>query len=302
MRKVNLLLLIISTLIFYQCKNNNTPLLTLQKNDSIALIGNNLCARMINFGHFETEVQLRFPEHQLSIRNMCDAGNTAGFRPHPGRNTPWAFPSAEQFQTELANPSHSEGHFKYPDEWLIQLKADVILAFFGYNESFEGKEGVENFKAELEAFIQHTQQQKYTGSIAPQLVLVSPIAFQDLSEKMDLPNGKTQNENLLLYTSAMEEVAKQNNVPFVDVFSKTKRWFKRGETLTSDGFQFNDEGYKKFSTLLADFIFGNKKESTHHNLVHKAVMEKNWFWKNDCLLYTSPSPRDATLSRMPSSA
>ena len=25
-------------------------------------------------------------------------------------------------------------------------------------------------------------------------------------------------------------------------------------------------------------------------------------WGNDCLLYTSPSPRDATLSRMPSSA
>ena len=29
-----------------------------------------------------------------------------------------------------------------------------------------------------------------------------------------------------------------------------------------------------------------------------------WFggWSGDCLLYTSPSPRDATLSRMPSSA
>ena len=25
-------------------------------------------------------------------------------------------------------------------------------------------------------------------------------------------------------------------------------------------------------------------------------------WRKDCLLYTSPSPRDATLSRMPSSA
>ena len=25
-------------------------------------------------------------------------------------------------------------------------------------------------------------------------------------------------------------------------------------------------------------------------------------WDEDCLLYTSPSPRDATLSRMPSSA
>ena len=27
-----------------------------------------------------------------------------------------------------------------------------------------------------------------------------------------------------------------------------------------------------------------------------------YFWTNSCLLYTSPSPRDATLSRMPSSA
>ena len=30
------------------------------------------------------------------------------------------------------------------------------------------------------------------------------------------------------------------------------------------------------------------------------IMEKFWAWT--CLLYTSPSPRDATLSRMPSSA
>ena len=29
---------------------------------------------------------------------------------------------------------------------------------------------------------------------------------------------------------------------------------------------------------------------------------QDWLWPNICLLYTSPSPRDATLSRMPSSA
>ena len=104
---------------------------------------------MMNYGHFETELHLRFPDSLLVIRNMCDAGNTAGFRPHPGRNTPWAFPGAEKFQTTLANPSHSEGHFEKPDEWLTRLEADVILAFFGYNESFEGKDGVDNFKAEL---------------------------------------------------------------------------------------------------------------------------------------------------------
>ena len=35
---------------------------------------------------------------------------------------------------------------------------------------------------------------------------------------------------------------------------------------------------------------------------HKGVQVGDVFSLNGCLLYTSPSPRDATLSRMPSSA
>ena len=236
---------------------------------------------MMNFGHFETELQLRFSDSLLVIRNICDAGNTAGFQPHPGRNTPWAFPGAEKFQTELANPSHSEGHFETPDEWLTRLEADIILAFFGYNESFEGKDGIENFKAELEAFIEHNQRQKYNGSTLSQLVLVSPIAFQNLSDKFDLPDGKTENENLLLYTSAMKEVANRNKIPFVDVFAPTKKWFAKGEQLTIDGFQLNEKGYQKFAELLTDKLTGISKNNPHQDLVHKAVQEKNWFWKND---------------------
>ncbi len=56
---------------------------------------------MMNFGHFETEIHLRYPDSLLYIRNMCDGGNTPGFRPHSGRLSPWAFPGAEKFQTEL---------------------------------------------------------------------------------------------------------------------------------------------------------------------------------------------------------
>ena len=42
-------------------------------------------------------------------------------------------------------------------------------------------------------------------------------------------------------------------------------------------------------------------EQLHPNA--QSAMEKIWCAENrDCLLYTSPSPRDATLSRMPSSA
>ena len=35
---------------------------------------------------------------------------------------------------------------------------------------------------------------------------------------------------------------------------------------------------------------------------HESVSPQNWVMRKTCLLYTSPSPRDATLSRMPSSA
>ncbi|MFY0651365.1 MAG: c-type cytochrome [Cyclobacteriaceae bacterium] len=239
---------------------------------------------MTNFGHFETEMQLRYPEESLFIRNMCDPGNTPGFRPHASRKTPWAFPGAEAFQTELAEESRSVGHFSTPDEWLTSLEADVIIAFFGYNESFQGPEGLDNYKAELHAFIQHTLNQKYNGSVRPQLALVSPIAFEDLSAKMDLPNGVKENENLALYTAAMKEVAEADSVLFVDAFEPARSWYNSTEEdLTADGFQFNDLGYQKFAKFLANEVFGEKqiKLEQHRELVRNAVNEKNWFWIQD---------------------
>ncbi|ACT96184.1 PVC-type heme-binding CxxCH protein [Dyadobacter fermentans] len=253
------------------------------KGTHISLIGNNLGSRMMNYDNFETELYMRYPDDNLIIRNMCDGGDTPGFRPHASRNTPWAFPGAEKFQTELANPSQSEGHLETPDQWLARLKTDVIISFFGYNESFEGKAGLANYKAELDAFIKWTLQQKYNGTSAPQLVIVSPIAFEDLSAKYDLPNGKKENENLLLYTKAMKEVADQNKVLFVDAFAPSQKWYAESkEDLTIDGSQLNAEGYKKLGVLLADKIFGKASvKGKNRELVHAAVDEKNWMWHND---------------------
>jgi len=239
---------------------------------------------MMNFGHFETEMHVRYPDSLLFIRNMCDGGNTPGFRPHASRVSPWAFPGAEKFQNELANYSDSQGHFETEDEWLTRLKADIIIAFFGYNESFRGQEGLQNYKGELDAFIKHTLNQKYNGQESPQLIIVSPIAFEDLSEKIDLPNGKTENSNLKIYAEAMKEVSQNNKVAFVDAFTPSSQWFQStDQPLTIDGSQLTDEGYAKFSKLLADEIFGTTKgeAENHRKLIKEAVLEKNWMWHND---------------------
>jgi len=256
----------------------------IQKDSRIVLIGNNLGSRMMEYGDFDTELQTRFPDYNLFIRNICSPGNTPGFRPHPSRNSPWAFPGAEKFNPEFDINTGSEGHFPTEDEWLIELKPDVILGFFGYNESFRGPEGIEDFKGEIAAFIDHTNSQDYNGGKGTTLVLISPIAFEDLTDTYDLPDGKEFNKNIQLYADAMEQVAKDKKVPFLDVFDISQKWYDQSsDYLTIDGSQLSEKAYGKFADYLVTSIFGKGegKASIHKDEIKKAVLEKDWIWTQD---------------------
>ncbi len=258
--------------------------LPIEQGEHIMMVGGNLGSRMLNFASFETEMQVRYPDQQLFIRNMCDPGDTPGFRPRSARDSPWAFPGAEKFQTEYANPSDSRGNFPSDDEWLLRLGADVVVGFFGYSESFQGEAGLANFKAELDAFLKHSLKQRYNGITPPKMAIVSPIAFEDLSSMKDLPDGKDINKNLALYTQGMKEVCEQNEVLFVDAYTPSKSWYAtHTEPLTIDGSQLTEEGYELFGKFLADQVFGKTapKSKVDRKAVHAAVKEKNWFWHND---------------------
>ncbi len=108
-------------------------------------------------------------------------------------------------------------------------RADVIFAFFGYNESFAGEAGLDKFKNDLDNFIKHTLSQKYNGKSAPRLVLFSPIAHEDLKDR-NLPDGSENNKRLEMYTKAMGEVAKKNGVVFVDLFHPTRELYAKAPT------------------------------------------------------------------------
>ncbi len=253
------------------------------KEEHIVLIGNGLGERMQYFGSFETELHLRYPEHRLTIRNMCYPGDTPAYRPRAGRKTPWAFPGGEKYRPEL-NKHRGEGHYPSPDEWLAVCKADTILAFFGFNESFDGPGGVEKFRAELDAFVTHTLAQKYNGESAPRLVLVSPISFEDLSAVLDLPDGTKENANLALYAKVMEEVAAARKVGFVDLLEPTAELYGRfKEPLTINGFSLNEKGDQLVGTTLAEALYKPVmiEMRTDSTKLRKLVNEKSWFWHND---------------------
>ena len=173
------------------------------------------------------------------------------------------------------------GNEKSPDKWLQELAPDTIFAFYGFNESFRGPEGVASYKEELSAYLKHLQNSKFKGK-APQIVLFSPIAFQDVSRIYNTPVGTEQNANLKLYTAAMKEVADALQVRFVDLYQPTAEWFRGNEVLTVDGASLNEAGYKKLGSLIAQSLYGDAKfTSSEFEALRKLVKDKNWVWHND---------------------
>src|SRR6185295_5174015 len=160
-------------------------LLTLNKGDHVCLIGNALADRLQFDGWLETLIVSKFPQHDLVFRNLAASGD------------------------EVATWHRSE-NFGSRDQWLTKTKADVILAFYGFNESFKGKEGIEKFKGDLDKFLKETKAKNYSGKGAPRVVLFSPIANEKVNDP-NLPDPAANNANLQLYTSAMAEVAKAND-------------------------------------------------------------------------------------------
>jgi len=253
------------------------------KGERIVLIGNGLAERDVYYSRIETELHLRYPDQDLFFRNMGHVGDTPGFRPHPARVSQWAFPGAEKFHPDK-QVHHGKGFFSTPDQWLTHLQADTIVAFFGYNESFDGPSKVSNFEAELDAWVQHTLSKAYNGKTAPRVVLVSPVAFENQSAKRDLPTGDKENANLILYSAAVETVAKKRGLTFIDLFSPTKALYaKAQQPLTTGGFVPNEEGYKQVAEILSTGIYGHQSRVSKADpeLVNAAVKQKDYFWNSD---------------------
>ncbi|MDC3254999.1 c-type cytochrome [bacterium] len=254
-----------------------TPL----KGERIVLIGNSLGERFIHHGFLEAELHRRYPEQELFFRNMCHPADTPGFRAHPARKTQWAFPGAEKFHPDKQT-HHGIGHYPYPDEWLVQLKASTIVAFFGFNESFDGPEGLDNFKAELSAFVDHTRSRSYNGQGAPRLILATPIAFENRSKDYDLPAGNAENENLAIYSKAILDVATTKKVGGLDLFNLTRSWFSGDSKLTLNGCHLNETGMAKLAPLLVEALVGTGKPGKGGLAkLQQAIVDRNWLWHND---------------------
>ncbi len=225
----------------------------------ICIVGNTLAERMQHDGWLETLIQSRFPEQELVFRNLGFSGD------------------------ELTLRLRSRG-FGSPDDHLRINKADVIFAFFGYNESFGGQAGLDKFKNDLSNFIKHTLSQKYNGKNAPRLVLFSPIAHENLRDR-NLPDGSENNQRLELYTQTMAEASQAAGVLFVDLFRPTLDLYAASkEPLTINGIHLNEHGNRLLAEVIEKALFPKeppvRRDEAALEKIRTAVLQKNFYWFN----------------------
>lgn len=238
-------------------KGQNAKPLTVTEGEHISIIGNTLPDRMQHDGWLETYLYARFPEKKLVFRNL-------GF-------------SGDELTLRLRS-----ANFGSPDQWLSKTNTDTVFAFFGYNESYEGKDGLDKFRKDLDNFLKHTKSQKYNGKTNARVVLFSPIAHEDLKNP-NLPNGKENNKRLALYTKAMAEVAQANDVPFVDLFNPSQELYSKSKApLTINGVHLNTLGNQMIAQVIDTSLFGKQPAVSSAKLenIRRAVLDKNFYWFN----------------------
>jgi putative heme-binding domain-containing protein len=264
----------------------------LDRGDHICIIGNTLAERMQHDGWLETFLHARHPEHDLTVRNLGFSGDeVGGYTATPDfskRLRSQDFGTADQWlsgQAPVPKPGSVGDKSVVRDNRFENAgtNADVVFAFFGYNESFAGPAGLPAFKDTLAAFVGHVTSQKYNGKSNARLVLFGPPAFED-HKSPNLPRGGEHNKNLALYSAAMKEVAAAKGVHFVDLFTPTQaRYAAATERLTINGVHFTDAGNRVLAEVIDAALFpvpGANGPPPAEVLarVRPAVVEKNALW------------------------
>lgn len=221
--------------------------LNLRKGDRIALVGNTLIDRCQLFGYFETMLHQKFPQHELIVRNLAWPADTPDLQPRPD------------------NFADQEQHLKHEE-------VDVIFAGYGFNESFDGTDGLPAFRKSLTRYVSSLKAKAFNGRTAPRIVLVSPSANENIE---GVPAADLNNARISQYISVMREVAAEQQVGFVDVFDDLLRAGSDPHTdITINGVHLTQDGYEAFSRSLFRRTFGEDASAVNEDL-RENVVDKN---------------------------
>lgn len=250
---------LLRTLAFFLSTLTAASALELKKGDRVCITGNTFGEQLQFSGYLEALLHARHADLEIVVRNLSWSADTLTLKPRP-----------------LDCPTH--------DQFLTTYRASVILGCYGLNETYDTP--LPQFKKDLETFIDHTLAQKYDGASPPRLVLVSPVAHEQI-DKPGMPVARNRNTVIEQYVQVMAEVCKAKKVEFADIFHPLLEQYEKEpkRKLTSNGIHLNEDGERFVSSGLDTLLFGplrgirEKWTLEKMEILRKAVNEKNLqFW------------------------
>ena len=184
------------------------------KDEHVVFIGGTFAERLQYFGYFETLLTAHESSRDLIVRNMGWAGDEVALMPRSYNFV---------ISAETGEPDDEDRGFNLSFDGdtdhetlsahLKAQKADSILLCFGTNEAFKGKAGLNKFAGDYQRLLDHLAAKKFNGKTGARLIVVSPIAQENLGAPYSDP--KQRNLDLKMYTGKIAMMAKKNNLLFI---------------------------------------------------------------------------------------
>jgi putative heme-binding domain-containing protein len=229
----------------------------LRDGDRVVFLGDTLVEREKDYGYIELMMTLRFPERNVTFRNLGWSADT----PVGISRVSFDWPKGEG---EM---------FRVLMEQIRQVQPTVVVLGYGMASSFDGAAGLEKFTADYNKLID--------GILAlnkeTRFILLSPIRHEKLPPP--LPDPARHNEMLASYVKAIQGVAEKRGFPFVDLFRNQASGVTQ-PALTENGIHLNGPGY--FTTAIAlgrDLDWSGNRfprlDITAHEELRETILKKN---------------------------
>ena len=242
----------------------------LREGDRVVFLGDTFMEREQQFGWIELMLTTRFPDRNITFRNLGWSADT---------------PSGDsRFGLSLLQAGHEpadEGWNQLVKQ-LEQAKPTVVFVGYGMASSFDGEAGLPKFKADYHRLLDTLEK------ISPgvRLVLFGPARHQWLTPPF--PNPTAHNVQINAYSEAVREIAgshKARFIPLVAAFKEQSKATDASFRWTDDGVHLTSQGYKTVAVKIQDQLGLGANDATFEWLKDKAeplrqaILRKNeWFF------------------------
>ncbi|MCZ6671987.1 MAG: SGNH/GDSL hydrolase family protein [Verrucomicrobia bacterium] len=204
--------------------------------DRVVFVGNTFVERAIEYGHIEAALTTRWPDRNITFRNLGWSGDDARGR-------------ARRFFGPV------DDGFNNLKTLVYDLKPTVVFVAYGAMESYDGQAGIKDFINNMNRLLDAMV------ATRARIVVVSPVPQENLGPP--LPDPGENNRNLKLYAQTLQSLAEVRNHWYINLFEYMDAEMSRTPApLTDNGIHLNDLGYRRAAQgFLAGMGLANTKKS-----------------------------------------